>query len=346
MPITLVPYDPSWPERFAMEAARVRAALGDTARRIEHVGSTAVPGLAAKDIIDIQVSVASFEPESAYRGPLEQLGFVHRSDGDLEHRFFVLDTLDGRCRLVHIHVCETGSAWEARHLAFRDRLSRDADARGRYETLKRKLAPALECGNAYADAKGPFIRELLRELPSVVCRTSGWRINEMLSTDADEVLRIYAEGIATGNSTFEATVPNWSKWDECHLRTPRLVARGEQRLLGWAALSPVSSRCVYAGVAEVSIYVSADARKRGMGTALLVELIAASERQGIWTLQAGVFPENAASLALVQRGGFRQVGVHERIGKMSCGAKAGTWRDVILLERRSALVGVDGGLST
>src|SRR5512146_1148454 len=132
-----------------------------------------------------------------------------------------------------------------------------------------------------------------------------YRIEDLIPADAQEVLRIYGEGITTGNSTFEAQAPSWDKWDQGHLRSPRLVARQAARLLGWAALSPVSGRCVYSGVAEVSIYVSAEARGRGVGKKLLLGLIAASETQGIWTLQAGVFPENHASLALVKSCGFR-----------------------------------------
>jgi L-amino acid N-acyltransferase YncA len=168
-----------------------------------------------------------------------------------------------------------------------------------------------------------------------------YRIDDLDSGDAAEVLRIYEEGIATGNSTFEAQPPSWSKWDEGHLRSPRLVARQEAGLLGWAALSPVSTRCVYSGVAEVSIYVSPAARGRRVGKTLLLALIDAAEKQGIWTLQAGIFPENEASLALVKSCGFRVVGVRERLGKMTFGPLAGTWRDVVFLERRSKTAGLD-----
>lgn len=171
--------------------------------------------------------------------------------------------------------------------------------------------------------------------------TADLRIDDLIPVDAEEVLRIYGEGIATGNSTFEAQAPPWSRWDEGHLRSPRLVARKSARLLGWAALSPVSGRCVYSGVAEVSVYVAAEARGRGVGGKLLLGLIAASEAQGIWTLQAGVFPENQASLALIKSCGFRAIGIRERLGRMSYGPLAGTWRDVVLLERRSKTVGID-----
>ena len=146
---------------------------------------------------------------------------------------------------------------------------------------------------------------------------------------------IYLEGIATGQATFETTAPTWEKWDAGHLRKMRLVARGEGgEILGWAALSRVSDRCVYGGVAEVSVYVGERGRGRGVGRALLEALIAASERNEIWTLQAGVFPENAASVRLHLSCGFREVGRRERIGKLN-----GVWRDTLLLERRSRNVG-------
>jgi L-amino acid N-acyltransferase YncA len=146
---------------------------------------------------------------------------------------------------------------------------------------------------------------------------------------------IYLEGVATGHATFEKSAPEWEKWDRDHLRAGRVAARRDGELLGWAALSPVSGRCVYAGVAEASVYVAAKARRAGVGLALLKALIAASEEAGIWTLQAGVFPENAASMALCRKAGFRFVGIRERLGSMN-----GRWRDVALLERRSAVVGV------
>ena len=154
--------------------------------------------------------------------------------------------------------------------------------------------------------------------------------------DWPEVARIYEEGIATGNATFEVEAPSWEAWDSAHLREPRLAARDGARVLGWAALTPVSGRCVYAGVGDLSVYVAAGARGRGVGRALLEALIDASERAGIWTLQAGIFPENAASLKLHRGCGFREVGRRERIGKLK-----GVWRDVLLLERRSAAVGAE-----
>lgn len=153
--------------------------------------------------------------------------------------------------------------------------------------------------------------------------------------DWDAVRAIYLEGIATRNATFETDAPGWEKWDRDRLSCCRLVARDGTGVLGWAALSPVSSRPVYAGVAEASIYVAAPARGRGVGAALLRVLVDASERAGIWTLQAGIFPENAASLRMCQRAGFRVVGTRERIGCMD-----GRWRDTVLMERRSPVAGV------
>lgn len=160
-------------------------------------------------------------------------------------------------------------------------------------------------------------------------------INPMASEDWPAVRDIYAEGIATGNATFETDVPDWTKWDSGHHEECRLLAKNGEEILGWAALSPVSTRHVYRGVAEVSIYVARSARARGVGKALLMALIEASERCGIWTLQAGIFPENVASIRLHKLGGFREVGLRHRVGQL-----AGVWRDVCLLERRSGSVGV------
>lgn len=151
---------------------------------------------------------------------------------------------------------------------------------------------------------------------------------------------IYAEGIATGTATFSTDVPTWADWDAGHLPTGRLVAVADdgQKVLGWAALSPVSGRCVYAGVAEVSVYVAAAARGRGVGRALLLALVAASEQNALWTLQAGIFPQNTASVRLHEAAGFRVVGRRERIGQLR-----GQWQDTLLLERRSAVVGAEAG---
>ena len=155
----------------------------------------------------------------------------------------------------------------------------------------------------------------------------------MSPEDWPAVRAIYLEGIATGNATFERSAPEWERWDEAHLPTCRLVARAAGEVVGWAALSPVSRRAVYAGVAEVSVYVSARARGQGVGTRLLARLVEVSEREGLWTLQAGIFPENTASIELHQRAGFRVVGIREKIGSMD-----GRWRDVVLMERRSVAV--------
>lgn len=155
------------------------------------------------------------------------------------------------------------------------------------------------------------------------------------SEDWDSVRRIYEEGIATRNATFETAAPDWDKWNCNHLSECRLLAKAEDRVLGWAALSPISSRQVYAGVAEVSIYFSADARGLGVGKVLLQELVRYSESNGIWTLQAGIFPENVASIELHKKYEFREVGTRERIGQLGS-----LWRDVVLLERRSNVAGI------
>lgn len=158
-------------------------------------------------------------------------------------------------------------------------------------------------------------------------------IRDMSPDDWPSVRSIYEEGIATANATFETASPAWDRWDRSHLVTHRLVADAGV-IVGWAALSPVSDRCVYGGVAENSVYVGRDHRGRGTGRALLEALIAGAESAGIWTLQTGIFPENAASVTLHQRCGFRVVGRRERIGRLH-----GVWRDTLLLERRSAVVG-------
>jgi L-amino acid N-acyltransferase YncA len=163
-------------------------------------------------------------------------------------------------------------------------------------------------------------------------------VEQMTPQDWQAVRAIYLEGIATGNATFETDAPDWEKWDRDHRQDCRFVARKDGRpfgrVVGWAALSPVSGRCVYAGVAEVSVYIAEAARGQGVGKALLQALVEDSESHGIWTLQAGIFPENTASLALHKSCGFREVGRRERIGQMD-----GVWRDVIFMERRSQVVG-------
>ena len=159
----------------------------------------------------------------------------------------------------------------------------------------------------------------------------------LLPEDYPAVKVIYEQGIATGNATFQLTSPSWEDWNHQHLMKGRLIAESETgEILGWAALTPVSGRCVYAGVAEVSVYIRADARGNGIGKQLLEALIHESEKENLWTLQAGVFPENIASLKIHEQCGFRKVGYREKIGKMH-----GVWRDTVLLERRSNLVGHD-----
>lgn len=160
-------------------------------------------------------------------------------------------------------------------------------------------------------------------------------VAQMIPDDWESVRRVYEEGIATGHASFDTEVPDWDAWDRSHLEACRLVARVEGEIAGWAALSPVSSRCVHSGVAEVSLYVGSGFRGRGIGKALMAELVDASERTGIWTLQGGVFPENAASIALQKAFGFREVGRQERLGRLN-----GVWRDVVLMERRSRIVGI------
>ncbi|MCL4829728.1 MAG: GNAT family N-acetyltransferase [Caldilinea sp.] len=160
-------------------------------------------------------------------------------------------------------------------------------------------------------------------------------IDAMQPADWPQVRAIYLEGIATGQATFEQDATDWATWDRKHLSICRLVARHGEEIIGWAALTPYSARAVYAGVAEVSIYIAAAHRGRGVGRRLLEALVTASEAAGIWTLQAGIFPENRASVSLHERSGFRIIGRRERIGKLH-----GVWRDVLLLERRSAKVGL------
>lgn len=169
------------------------------------------------------------------------------------------------------------------------------------------------------------------------------QIESMTAADWPTVAAIYREGIATGHATFVAFPPkSFAEWSEGKVTGSSVVSRNSKGdITGWACLSPVSDRCVYAGVAEVSVYVAATARGHGVGDALMNELVARSEVAGIWTLQAGIFPENASSLALHRRHGFREVGRRERIGKMTHGPLAGQWRDTVLLERRSMVAGRD-----
>jgi L-amino acid N-acyltransferase YncA len=165
------------------------------------------------------------------------------------------------------------------------------------------------------------------ETPAIV--TTGLRVEHW-----PEVARIYAEGIATGDATFETEVPSWQEWDSAHLAEHRFVALRDGKVVGWVAASAVSERCVYAGVVEHSVYVAATARGQRVGRVLLATLIASTEAARIWTIQSGIFPENEPSLRLHERLGFEVVGRRKRIGK-----HAGVWRDVLLLERRSDTVG-------
>ncbi|MDR7130913.1 phosphinothricin acetyltransferase [Algoriphagus sp. 4150] len=158
----------------------------------------------------------------------------------------------------------------------------------------------------------------------------------LMEEDWDQVSEIYRQGLDTGNATFASEVPSWNEWDKGHLQACRLVAEINATVVGWAALSPVSSRCVYGGVAEVSIYISNKFKGQHIGTKLLEKLVAESEQKGFWTLQAGIFPENKASILIHGRAGFRKVGFRERIGQMK-----GVWRDTVLMERRSNKIGME-----
>jgi L-amino acid N-acyltransferase YncA len=161
-------------------------------------------------------------------------------------------------------------------------------------------------------------------------------IDALRAEDWPQVKAIYQQGLETGNATFETMVPDWTAWNQNHRPDCRLVARLGQRVVAWAALSPVSKREVYSGVAEVSIYVAQADRGRGIGRILMRALIREAEDAGIWTLQASIFPENNASILLHERHGFRQIGRRQRIARLY-----GIWRDVVLMERRSERVGID-----
>jgi phosphinothricin acetyltransferase len=154
--------------------------------------------------------------------------------------------------------------------------------------------------------------------------------------DWGNVSRIYRLGIDTGIATFEKVIPSWNMWDKAHLKSCRLIAENDNKIVGWAALSPVSGRCVYGGVAEVSVYIDISYNNKGIGTRLLQELIKHSEMNSIWTLQSGIFPENKASIQLHKKLGFREIGFREKIGK-----KDGVWYDNVILEKRSKKIGID-----
>jgi L-amino acid N-acyltransferase YncA len=161
-------------------------------------------------------------------------------------------------------------------------------------------------------------------------RATAVAIRDLGPHDWPEVSRIYADGIATRNATFETEVPSWGEWDAAHLEQHRFVAEVGSEVVGWIAAAPVSSRCCYAGVAEISAYVAEQARGQGVGAALLARLIESADADALWTLETGVFPENQRSVKLLKRFGFREVGRRERLGQLD-----GVWRDVVLLERRS-----------
>lgn len=160
-------------------------------------------------------------------------------------------------------------------------------------------------------------------------------IRSMKFSDWQAISKIYEEGIATGFATFETNVPNYETWDAVHMTACRLIATENGKVLGWAALSPVSSRCVYGGVAEVSVYIAKDSRGKGVGQLLMKALIKESEAEGLWTIQSGIFPENEGSIELHKKVGFRYIGKRERVGKLN-----GEWKDNLLFERRSKTVGI------
>lgn len=156
-----------------------------------------------------------------------------------------------------------------------------------------------------------------------------------MASDWEAVSKIYTQGIATGFATFETNTPSYEAWDAAHMTSCRIVVTENEKVLGWAALSPVSSRCVYGGVAEVSVYVGSDSRGKGVGKLLMNNLIKESEAAGLWTIQSGIFPENTGSIALHKKAGFRYIGKRERVGKLD-----GVWKDNLLFERRSDAVGI------
>ena len=161
-------------------------------------------------------------------------------------------------------------------------------------------------------------------------------IRQFEKTDFPNVKRIYQEGIDTGHATFQTKAKEWEEWDESILQECRLVAVDNNNVVGWAGLSSVSNRCVYAGIAEVTVYVANEAVGKGVGKRLLGELVSASEQAAYWTLQAGIFPENKGSIAIHEKNGFRILGVREKLGKMG-----DVWRDIVLMERRSSTVGIN-----
>jgi phosphinothricin acetyltransferase len=180
------------------------------------------------------------------------------------------------------------------------------------------------------------LKKILRIFPAVKIFFLNLEIKHIEPSDWQAVAYIYKLGIDTGIATFENIIPSWEKWDQSHLKTCRLAAWLDNTLVGWAALSPVSDRGVYGGVAEVSVYVDSNHSGKGIGTELLENLIIASENEGIWTLQAGIFRENEVSIRLHKKVGFREIGYREKVGK-----KNEIWYDNVILERRSKIVGID-----
>jgi len=164
-----------------------------------------------------------------------------------------------------------------------------------------------------------------------------YKIVEMTQSDWEQVANIYFEGIKTGIATFQTNIPTWEDWNNSHITSCRLVATLGDRILGWCALSPTSSRCVYAGVAEVSIYIGEKYKGQGIGKNLLTNLIKLSEKNGFWTLYSGIIRENTASISLHEKCGFREIGIREKVAKMN----NEKWLDVILMELRSKIVGID-----
>jgi phosphinothricin acetyltransferase len=161
------------------------------------------------------------------------------------------------------------------------------------------------------------------------------KIRPMSPEDWPAVARIYHEGIATGFATFEKEIPSFENWDKAHIKDCRLIAIDDNSIAGWAALSPVSSRCVYGGVAEVSVYIGKEHWGKGIGKSLLNSLINTSEQAGYWTLQSGIFPQNRGSIKIHEQCGFRLIGCRKRIGKLD-----GVWLDNLIFERRSTIVGI------
>ena len=164
-----------------------------------------------------------------------------------------------------------------------------------------------------------------------------YEIDEMQPSDWEQVKKIYIEGIRTGIATFQSEAPTYEEWDKAHHKFCRLVARLNNEVLGWVALSPTSSRTCYSGVAELSIYISENSRGNGLGNALLLKAVRHSEENGIWTLYSGIIRDNAKSIKLHKKCGFREIGLREKIAKMP----SGKWHDVMLMERRSKVIGID-----